>query len=192
MSTVNQQTSADELPAMPNGSDFELVDGELVELKTSAESSWVAGQIFRRLGNVAEDAGLGWAFPEGTGFRCFQDDPERVRRADASFVRGDRLPHGPPARGFCPVAPDLVVEVVSPNDIAYQVDAKVEDWIEAGVTEVWLVMPPGRSVTVYRSGAQPRRLGEQDRISIGDVIPGLECPIAEFFLPPTAPRDAAT
>src|SRR5262245_55194807 len=84
--------SPEELLRLPDqGKGYELVGGELVELNVSTLSSYVAGQAFARLLAFVETLGVGWVFPEGTSFRCFRDDPDRVRRADASFIQRDRL-----------------------------------------------------------------------------------------------------
>lgn len=82
-------------------------------------------------------------------------------------------------------APDLAVEVVSPNDTAEEVDAKVMEWLNAGVPLVWVVSPGVRKVRVQR----PRNaalgpismLGEEDAISGEDVLPGFSCRVSEFF-----------
>ncbi|MCA9073506.1 MAG: Uma2 family endonuclease [Planctomycetaceae bacterium] len=176
----------DDLLAMTDGVNFELIDGQLVERHVSSESSWIAGRIHRRLSETGEDAGLGWAFPADNGFQCFFDDPQRVRKPDASFVLKVDLPDGPPDRGFCRVTPILVVEVVSPNDLAWEVDGKVQDWLHAGVAEVWVVMPRGRTVTVHRANSDPHLRTDQDLMTTTDIIPTFEFPVADFFPPDDA------
>jgi Uma2 family endonuclease len=171
----------EDLLALPDHKGYELVDGELVELKISEDSSWIAGEILILLGTYIRGKGLGWVYPEGTAFRCFSD-PDRIRRADASFIRRERRPQGPVQVGFTEVAPDLAVEVVSPGDVAYEVENKVQDWLLAGVETVWVVMPPNRSVTVYAQGQKPVKLETQDEITL-DMIPGFRYQVAEFFPP---------
>jgi Uma2 family endonuclease len=182
MSTVQDVgLTADDLLAMPDERDYELVDGELRERNMSAESSWIAGRTFQLLANAAEGKDLGWMFPEGTGFQCFADDPNRVRRPDTSFVTRTRMPGGPPKTGYGRVAPDLAVEVVSPHDTAYEVNEKLSEWLDAGVTEIWIVMPPRRTVTVYRRGRQPVTCEENQELTLEDLIPGFRCNVAELF-----------
>lgn len=137
MSTIaGTRYTADDLLAMPDEKRFELVGGQLVERKISEESNWIGGRIFRLLASFIEDTSLGWAFPDGNGFQCFPDDRQKVRRPDAAVVLHTRMP-GPPTRsGFTRHCPNLVVEVVSPHDTAYEVDKRVEDWLSAGVDEV--------------------------------------------------------
>src|SRR5436190_10444386 len=121
----------DDLLRMPDrGRGFELVDGELKELNVSFLSSYVAGRVFSRLSSFVETKKLGWMSPEGTSFRCFPDDEGRVRRADTAFHRLDRLTAAQAqAEGHCTVVPDLVVEVVSPNDLANELQVKRIEWL---------------------------------------------------------------
>lgn len=176
--------TSDDLLTLPDGKSYELVDGELVELKMSQESSWIAGRIHRRLSEFGEDAGLGWAFPEGTGFQCFPHDVDRVRKPDASFIAKARQPDGPIKQGYGRIAPDLVVEVVSPNDLAWEVEAKVNDWLDAGVSVVWVVMPQSRRVTVHRADTDIQTLAAEAELTLPDLIPEFRCRVANFF-PPT-------
>lgn len=186
MSTAQEtRLTADDLLAMPEASRFELVNGELVERKMSEGSSWVGGRIFRLLGSQIEDRSLGWVFPNDNGFQCFPFDRQQVRRPDAAVVLKARKPEAPSQSGFTRVCPNLVVEVVSPHDTAYEVAEKVDNWLSAGVDEVWVVMPPSRTVTVHTQDAPPRTLVEQDEIIAGNGAPGFRCRVADFFPPPT-------
>lgn len=89
----------DDLLAMPGGKNYELIDGELVQLEMNQESGWIAGQVHFHLVFKGERTGLGWAFSEGTCYACFTDDPYQVRRPDASFVIKSRQPEGPTTKG---------------------------------------------------------------------------------------------
>ena len=128
MSTVatSIQYSPDELLTLPDGDAYELVGGELMERKMGARSSFIAGEIHYRLKDHCRSRRLGWVFPEGTSFQCFPHDPDKVRRADVSFIRFGRLAREQLPEGHLRTVPDLAVEVVSPHDLAYDVDSKVE------------------------------------------------------------------
>jgi Uma2 family endonuclease len=67
-----------------------------------------------------------------------------VRAPDVAFVRSSRVADGIPS-GYFPGAPDFVVEVLSPNDRATDVAAKVADWLAAGAELVWVVDPAART-----------------------------------------------
>ncbi len=104
----------------------------------------------RFLGTRSQDSGLRLGVSGGTGFRCFSDDPEMVRKPDASFVLKTRFPDGIPEQGFLTTVPDLVVEVISPHDNAYEVNLKVEDWRTAGVSLLWIIWPVTQTIDVYQ------------------------------------------
>ena len=191
MSTIeHQKFTADELLTMPEGDRYELVAGELRELHMSQESSWVAGKIFRLLGNFAEDAGIGWVFPEGTSYQCFPWDPQMVRKPDTSFIARDRLPDGPTGEGHTRIVPDLAVEVVSPHDKAYEVDAKVADYREAGVPTVWVANPNQRTIKVYRleDPSSSSHLSADDELSGDGVLAAFSCRVVDLFPPPHTPQ----
>ena len=82
--------------------------------------------------------------------------------------------------------PILAVEVVSPNDIVYQLEDKLEDYRKVGVPLVWVVYPNSRTVRVYRADGSTSHLHEDDELSGEDVIPGFRCPVREIF-PPREP-----
>lgn len=174
--------TADELLTMPDREFYELVGGQLVERHQSMESSWIAGQVFRHLRNSSTESGQGWSFPGGTTYQCFPWDPQRVRKPDTSFIRKERLPDGPRSAGHCPIHPDLMIEVVSPGDLYYEVDEKVADFLEAGTTLVWVINPRLRSVMVHRGGDRPPvRLAENQELDGEDVLPGFRCLVKDLF-----------
>jgi Uma2 family endonuclease len=187
MSTTATATryTPEDLLRMQDGDRYELVDGALVECNMSIWSSYVAGVIFQLLYPFCQQNRLGWVFPEGTSYQCFPTLPERTRRPDGSFIRLDRLSLAQAtAEGHCAIPPDLAVEVLSPNDTAYDVDEKVQEFLGAGVRQVWVVNPEQRTVEVHRANATGTILRENDEITGEDVIPGFHCRVGDFFVPP--------
>ncbi len=180
------------------GKGFELIRGRLKELNMSTESSRVGGRVFSRLDRFCDDHPAGWAFTQDTGFRCFAadpTDPDRVRKPDAAFVSYTTLPPDRYKRdGFCEAVPDIVVEVVSPNDLVREVDNKREEWLRVGVKEVWVANPDTRKIHIYRAGGACVFLHEDDTLS-SPLIPGFSFRVEEVFrfppLPPAAQAPAA-
>jgi Uma2 family endonuclease len=174
-----------------SGKGYELVRGRLRELNVSTESSRVGGKVFSRLEHYCEAHPVGWAFPADTGFRCFATDPtdpNRVRKPDAAFVSFASLPVSAYSReGFCEAVPDIAVEVVSPNDLAREVDGERGEWLRAGVKEVWIIYPDTRTVQVYRAVSGPAFLEELDTLAAPDLLPGFAVPVADLFRLPPAP-----
>lgn len=181
MSTAGPIVSPDDLLTMPDGESFELVDGQLMEKPMGAKAVWVAGEIYALIREFARRQALGWAFSDGVQLKCYADDPDRVRKPDACYVgRGRFVPDEPP-EGFITIAPDLVVEVVSPNDSYYEVDRKVEEYLEAGVRLVWVINPDTRSVIVYAPDSGMTRLDDDQELKGGSVLPGFACRVGELF-----------
>jgi len=180
---LSQHYTPEDLLAMPDGHRFDLVDGQLVERHMGAQSSWIALQLSRRLGNDVEASQMGLVLGPDCGYQIFADEPNRVRFPDGSFIRRGRLPHDVPPRGHVRVVPDLVLEVVSPNDLAWEVDVKVTEYLQAGVPLVWVIYPDTRTMSVYRAHGRMERLGVDDTLSDAEVLPGFTCPVLAVFPP---------
>jgi Uma2 family endonuclease len=182
MATANVLTyTPADLLRMPDGKDYELADGLLVERKMGSESSFVGGRLFRRLANHADDQRVGLVWPADNGIQCFPDAPDKVRRPDVTFVRFGRLPGDRPPLGHLLIAPDLAVEVISPNELAYEVDCKVDEYLAAGVRLVWVINPANRTVRIYRADGSIGILRESDELDGEDVVPGFRCPVRDLF-----------
>jgi Uma2 family endonuclease len=102
------------------------------------------------------------------------------------LIRKGRLPGERFPEGYVRIAPDLAVEVISPNDLAYEVDDKVEEYLRAGVRLVWVVNPQTRTVRIHRADGSIAQRREGEDLTGDDVLPGFVCPLAAVF-PPTAP-----
>lgn len=88
MSAVAEQPvyTPEDLLQMPEGTRFELVDGELQERKLGFRSSLVANKVERLIGEFVERHRLGWTPAAECGYRCFRWAPNQVRCPDASFI----------------------------------------------------------------------------------------------------------
>ncbi len=84
-------------------------------------------------------------------------------------------------QGFLDVAPDLVVEVLSPHDSAAGLTQKLREYFAIGVRLVWVADPGARAVLAYRSLTDVREIRETDRLTGDDVLPGFEVPVASLF-----------
>jgi Uma2 family endonuclease len=107
-------------------------------------------------------------------------NPDRIRAADIAFISKERSPHKP-RKGFLDVAPELVVEVISPTDRWEDVRQKLEDYFSIGVQRVWVVEPENRAVLVYRSATEMQRLGEGDTLAGEGALEGFTLPVASLF-----------
>ena len=125
----------------------------------------------------------------GTEVRCIFGPAggERPYVPDLVFIRAERVPRmgrGQPFRG----APDLAVEILSPDDRPDRVAARVAFYLLHGVRLVWLIDPEMRTVTVLTPDGRSERLGEEATLDGDDVLPGFAVPVREI-LPPALSSD---
>ena len=177
--TLERRWTAEEYDALDDRERYELVDGQLLERNMSLFSGEAAARIIAVLGAFARRHHLGRVFGSEPGLRINPRDPEHTRRADAAFISYARSPESD--TGYLRVAPELVVEVVSPGDTASAVRAKVDEWLAHGVRMVWLAYPDVREVHVYAQGLHPQIFTADDEITAGDILPGFSSPVAELF-----------
>jgi Uma2 family endonuclease len=165
---------------------FELVRGEIVRLSPphyphAAISANLAG-LFWTYGRLS-----GHGRGAVAGAVQTQAEPDSVRGPDVMFISYARWPKE--ARRSAPgapvklpaVAPDVVVEVVSPNDRRAEVQEKVEEYLSAGTLAVWVVRPDTRTVAIHRDRAEPAIHADGDAIEDQPELPGFRCMVAEIF-----------
>ncbi len=182
MRTRPELLEPEDLLAMPDGDRYELIDGVPREKPMGAQSDEVAGLLLTQLNVFIRPRKLGRAYPSQTGFQCFPKDPKLVRMPDTSFVAAGKLPGDTSPEGYIKVAPDLAVEVISPNEMYEEVAVKVADYKSAGVRLIWVVSPKSRTVLIRRADGTCGEVGEAGMLSGEDVIPGFACPVAELFV----------
>lgn len=182
LATENQtRYTPEDLLAMPEGKNYELVDGRLVERNMGAESSWIGGNLYFALRSCCKDPGVGWVWPADNGYQCFPHAPKRVRRPDVSFLRAGRLPGGELPKGHVRIAPDLAVEVVSPPDLASEIEEKIDDYQKAGVPLIWVIYPESRTVFIRRANGTVTQLHQDDELTGEEIIPGFRCVVRSLF-----------
>lgn len=155
----------------------ELVRGQLVVREPAGyRHGAVAMQLGAAMHRHAESRGLGRVFAAETGFTIGRT-PDTVRAPDVAFVSAERLPV-PAPRGFAELAPDLAVEVLSPDDRAGDVLEKVADWLNAGTRLVWVIDPVRVSAMVYRADGTAVMVERDGALHGEDVLPGFTWDLA--------------
>ncbi len=181
--SVKTLLTADDLWEMPEvpGKRLELVNGELVEMPgTGGVHGLLVGTVFSLLRAFVRERNLGAVFADGTSY-VLRHDPALVRVPDVSFVARARIPADSIPVGFIPLAPDLVVEIVSPSQYEPEVMEKVQIYLEGGVKLIWVVYPRQRQIREFRPGASEVRLGLADVLDGRDLLPGFRLPLATLF-----------
>ena len=178
---ATRHLTIDEFEAMSFEGPWELIDGELVEVPPASDQpSSTAAAIIGLLAPYVRSQRLGRLYGADGGFVLFPDRAT-VLVPDVAFVRAERAPQGNARKHFPRLAPDLVVEVLSPSDRASEVVAKLELYQEAGVPLIWLVDPEKETLTVIASGRPVAVLKPEDILDGGDVLPGFSVSVADIF-----------
>jgi Uma2 family endonuclease len=163
----------------PDELSYELDEGELVVMRKPRP---LHNRIVLRL-TVAIEKYLE-ANPVGEVFNpenLFVLGPTTKRAPDVSFLRSDRAKQIDPNADI-PGAPDLAVEVLSPNDTASAMRRKIRQYFAAGAQCVWIVYPETREVEVWRQPSQPQRmLQEADVLEDTDLLPGFALRVGALF-----------
>lgn len=182
MATTKNRASIEDIERL-NSSErsYELIRGTLVEVPPAGfDHGDVALAVGTELRRFARETRLGRAAGAETGF-ILSENPAVMLAPDASFVLSERLPQREDRRRFLPLAPDLVVEVVSPIDSASYVQRKVMEYLNFGVRLIWIIDPVEQTVTVYDDNESVRFPGIEDEIDGGDVLQGFSAAISVFF-----------
>jgi len=180
METKTILTIEDFSKLVADGSRYELSNGELVPMTpVHFKHGKIVVRLARKLDQFAEERGLGAVGTE-IGFRLSRN-PDTLRAPDIAFVAKSREPQGDAALKFAELAPDLAVEVLSPDDSASDVLKKIEEYLAAGVRLVWVADPATQTVSVYRSLDDVHVLTADQELDGGDVLPGFRVKIADIF-----------
>jgi Uma2 family endonuclease len=173
------ETLVEEDPELENG--FEWIDGQVVEKPMGAQSGVVGGNLYHEMRKFLATNEVGVVFPAEIGYRISVGSSRRVRKPDLTFVGPGRLTDNRPPRGNISIAPDLAVEVISPNDLAEDIEQRIADFFSVGTRLFWVVYPAIRSVWVLRQDGSAARLTESQDLTGEDVVPGFTCRVADLF-----------
>lgn len=179
MSSATPLVTAEELEKQPRDYRYELVEGRIVRMSpVGFEHGQIVTRLLFRLQQHLQREPSGVVLTE-VGFKL-ASQPDTVRGPDISFVRRERIP-SPTPRGFFSGRPDLAMEVRSPDDRRSDLRRKAQAYLAAGVPFVVIVDADDRAVTCYRQQATPVTLRADERLDLGDAIPGFTCQVSELF-----------
>jgi Uma2 family endonuclease len=180
MAAAQPITTADQLFQAPDLGRCELLRGELIMMSPAgSEHGMIVAEIAGILRDFVKPRALGVVLGAETGFRV-SSNPDTVLAPDVAFIQTERV-GGRLPKDYFPGAPDLAVEVLSPNDRAGEVLAKVQDWLNAGCMAVWVVDPKTQTVTVYDADHRAMVFTSADTLTGGDLLPGFSASVAGIF-----------
>jgi Uma2 family endonuclease len=171
--------TGDELARMPGHDLTELIDGRIVPLSpTNPEHGRIEFKVAALLNSVVGTQNLGLIMVGEVGIFT-RSNPDRVRGADVVFISHAKYDKRTKTRGFLDVAPELVVEILSPErpDTAQ----KVIEYLAIGVRLVLVVDPSARTISLHRPNEGVEDYRELDEVPCDDVVPGFRLNVAAVF-----------
>lgn len=171
--------TGDELWEMENIGPSELIDGRIVLMSpTGGTHGNLESKLSYFLSHFVYGGGEGTVFNGEVGI-YIRRNPDRIRAADVAFVSKDRLPVVPSR--YLEVAPELVIEILSPGDRWQNVRQKLEDYFSIGVDQVWIVEPENRTVLAYTSPTTLEKFGPADTVPGFGPLSGFTLSVAAIF-----------
>jgi Uma2 family endonuclease len=176
VTAVKPRLTEEEFLRLPDdGRKYELVEGEAREVPAGV----LHDAIVMRIGFLMYPSAqkVGFLAASSAGFKMVTGN---IRSPDVSLVLRERLPEGKPPQGFLEGAPDLAIEVLSPNEDWAELGRKLGEYFASGSKEVWLVDPEKHMVTVYKSLTEVRVFYADDEIST-ELLPSFRCKVSELL-----------
>jgi Uma2 family endonuclease len=179
--TETRPITGEQLALLPDAGPCELVEGRIVPMSpTGGEHGRIELNFGAAIKAFVSSRGLGRVLVGEVGI-VTRRNPDTVRGADVVFLSGERYERLASRLGFLDVAPDLIVEVLSPHDSAAGLTQKLREYFAIGVRLVWVADPEARVVFAYRSLTDVREIQETDRLTGDGVLPGFEIEVAALF-----------
>jgi Uma2 family endonuclease len=171
--------TAEQLLARTGDGRSELVYGDFVELPPRGQlEAFLLSRLISSLAGFLEQHKIGVACTS-LGV-VLSRGPDTVRAPDLAFISKARISY-PPSTKFFEGAPDLAIEVLSPEDRAGKTQEKIREYLKAGARQVWIVDPDTETVTVHLPGGGSQSYSGDSEVSGGDILPGFSFRPADLF-----------
>lgn len=160
---------------------YEVVDGEYVEKPMSVLSTLVNRNLAFHLDTHVRKVKAGWVVEE---MLFAMPNAGRSRRPDTAFVSYAQWPKNRiiPHVAAWDLRPEIAVEVVSPSNLADDVALKLDEYLDEGAKEVWIVYPIQHRIDVFTAPNKCQVLRKGDTLACERFLPGFAVPLAELFL----------
>jgi Uma2 family endonuclease len=174
---IKPRLTEEEFLRLPDdGRKYELVEGEAREVPAGVLHDAIVARIIMVLGHFVHSIGILWGSSAGCRMAT-----GKIRSPDVALVLWERLPERKLPVGFTDFAPDLAIEVLSPNENWAELGQKLGEYFASGTKQVWLVDPEAKTVTVYKSLTQVQVFCAEDELTGGDLLPNFRCQVADLF-----------
>ena len=183
MTTTTEKllTADDLLDLYGQGVRGELIRGVLYEtVAAGIEHGEIVVNFAAELRTFVRPRRLGRVVGSDAGIRL-ERDPDTVREPDIAFISAERLPLDQRVSGYAEVAPDLVVEIISPGDSTAAIYDKAQMWLRYGVRLVLIVHPNTRTILALPAEGSAQTLREGDTLDCGEILAGFSCAVSDIF-----------
>ena len=171
----------EEALALPDRDDcrYELDEGTLIEFTLPRpRHQRIVMKVSNAMENWANSGGIGVVYPSDTPFLLGRN-PDILRGPDIAWLSRERMRTLDPDK-IVEGAPNIAIEIASPSDRISALLKKTSQYLEAGAEEVWLIMPAGREIHLYRPDESPRILRPGEVLE-SRLLPGFALPVADIF-----------
>lgn len=186
---TSRKMTAEELLAMPDdGIERWLIRGELRENPESdmnrrnpdhsGAMTRVAAFLDQWLRTQPKPRGK--IYTGDIAFKLRHDSSSLVG-IDVAYISAELLAKTPKGSRVIQGVPILTVEILSPSDVHSDITEKVQEYLDVGVSLVWIVDPDFETVAVYRPDAEPVSFNRQQELAVEEFLPGFRVRVAELF-----------
>lgn len=178
--TTTEPITGEELLALGDIGRSELVEGKIVlKSPTGGPHGGIEFNIGYELGEFVRPRKLGRVRVGEVGIYTHRN-PDTVRAPDVLFISKERAKKLKPM-GYMDVAPELVVEVMSPDDRWQEVTKKLAEYFEIGVRVVLIAEPDAQQIFAYRSLSDVHIFNSNELLIVEDILPGFSVPVSALF-----------
>lgn len=156
-------------------------NGKLIVMSpTGSESGKRNSSLLAQVWYWNNQCKLGEVFDSSTGFKLSNG---ATRSPDVSWIAIERWNSlsDKQKRGFAPIDPDFVIELLSPTDNLLETQQKMSEYLNCGVKLGWLINPDAKEVEIYRLGKDKQIMNNPSSLSGEDILSELTVDLADIF-----------
>jgi len=178
--------TTEEMLALPeNGVERWLVRGQLREKPMTIRNrthSCIMARVSYFLVNwlVQQPEPRGSVYCGEVGVRL-RRGPDTTVGVDVAYASAETVARQSDETTLIEGAPVLAVEILSPNDTQEEINEKIDDYLVAGVTVVWIIDPHHRTVEIFQPGEEPVLVNIRQDLSGEPHLPGFHVAVAQLF-----------
>ncbi len=186
MATASSLMTTEELLAIPeDGTDRWLIAGELRERPMTRRNrfhSRTMARVTKFLDNWLDEQ------PEPNGQVLVGEagvilghDPDTTVGIDVTYISAEVMLRQTEDSTLIDGVPTLVVEILSPSDTIEDINEKIDAYLAARVSLIWIIDPYRRTITVHQPDCEPELFNIRDELSAEPHLPGFRVPVARLF-----------